>query len=279
LKLLILLITGILSFETDNAQAQVFQDSLAQFSYFLYGSTVLNKQNPETKVQGKQGTGFFIKKDERIYFVTAKHAVTKHLNKGDHRNEFPENYNVYSHYSDQFNFVPLPPVWINHDQKIKEGLNSADIFTHDVTDKLYGFPISIVNLTNKKSDFIATKKEYGQIRIFGFPENMNRIQDGIIQITPPYLFTSENFTIAENFINQIGNERGIDSFRYEIQIKDLRINYGLAGFSGAPVFIQIGQINKWEFIGIAVAINPLRNSIYVAKSDLIATEILRNNAE
>jgi len=240
LKLILLLITGILSFKTDKVQAQVFQDSLAQFSYFLYGNTVLNKQNPVTKVQGKQGTGFFIKKDERIYFVTAKHAVTNHLNEGDHRNEFPESYNVYSHYSDQFNFIPLPPVWINHMQKIKEGLNSADIFTHDVTDKLSGFPISIVDLTNNNTDFIANK-EYSQIRFFGFPENMNRIKDGIIQITPPYLFTSKNFTIAENFINQIGNERGIDSFRYEIQIKDSRVTYGFAGFSGAPVFIQSRQ--------------------------------------
>ena len=218
-----------MSFETDNAQGQVFQDSLAQFSYFLYGNTVLNKQNPVTKVQGKQGTGFFIKKDERIYFVTAKHAVTNHLNEGDQRNEFPENYNVYSHYSDQFNFIPLPPVWINDKQKIKEGLNSADIFTHDVTDKLDGFPISIVDLTNNNTDFIA-KKEYSQIRFFGFPENMNKVQDGVIQITPPYLFSSKNFTIAENFINQIANERGIDSFRYEIQIKDSRVNYGFAGF-------------------------------------------------
>jgi hypothetical protein len=127
-------------------------------------------------------------------------------------------------------------------------------------------------LTNNNTDVIATKKEYNQIRLFGFPENMNKVQDGIIQITPPYLFTSRNFTIAENFINQIENERGIDSFRYEIQIKDSKVNYGFAGFSGAPVFIQSRQTNKWEFLGIAVAINQLRNSIYVAKSDLILSE-------
>jgi hypothetical protein len=52
----------ILSFTSIKAQPQVFQDSLAQFSYLLFGSSVLNKENQATKVQGRQATGFFYKK-------------------------------------------------------------------------------------------------------------------------------------------------------------------------------------------------------------------------
>jgi len=47
----------------------------------------------------------------------------------------------------------------------------------------------------------------------------------------------------------------------------------LAGFSGAPVFIQIGESNKWELLGILVAINEIRNSIYVLKGNRILREI------
>jgi hypothetical protein len=266
-----LLLLSLILFQNSQGQPKVFQDSLAQFSYLLYGSTVLNKENQTTKVQGSQATGFFIKKSERTYFVTARHAVTNFIDKAAKRNEFPENYNVYSHYSDPFNFIPIPPFWVTDKSKIKVGLKSPDIFVYEVTDKLNDFPISIVDLDDKHSDFTSANSRYAEIRLCGFPENMNRIENERIQISPPYMFTTKNFIITENFINQIGNERGIDSFRYEIQIKDWRVNLGLAGFSGAPVFIKSRE-GKWEFLGILVAINQIRNSIYVAKRNWILAE-------
>jgi hypothetical protein len=272
-KITFLLLPLIFSFIIGKGQPQVFQDSLAQFSYLLFGSTVLNKENRPKKVLGKLATGFFIKKDERIYFVTAKHAITNHLNGGEQRNDFPENYNVYSHYSDQFNFLPMSAVWMSDSSKIKERLNDADIFTCQGTVKLNGFAISTGSLPKDPKGFIRSKSGYGEIRFFGFPEKMNKIENGIIQIAPPYLFTTKNFTIAQNFINQIGNEIGIDSLRYEVQIKDSKVTFALGGFSGAPVFIRTGQENKWEFLGVLVAINQIRNSIYIVKRDMVVREI------
>lgn len=269
MKLILLFFFITFSFFIPKGHSQVFQDSLAQFSYMLYGSTALNKQNQPTKVQGRQATGVFIKRNERIYFVTAKHAVTNHITENEKKNEFPENYNVYSHYSDPFNFIPVPPILVSDKVKIKEGLRSSDIFSYEVTNKLNGFPISILRLPENHTDFIPISKEPAEIRFFGFPGNMNRVLNEVIQVTPPYLFSTKKFTISENFINQIGNEIGIDSFRYEIQIKDSRVNSGLSGFSGAPVFIRTGSTNEWEFLGILVGINPLKNSIYVVKRDRI----------
>ena len=274
MRFILLLLLPILFDLSGKAQPKVFQDSLAQFSYLLFGSTVLNKESNSTKVQGRQGTGFFIKKHKRIYFVTARHAVTNHVIDGEKRNDFPENYNVYSHYSDPFNFIPVPAEWFPGNSKIKDALNTSDVFTYDVTDHLNSMPISYIDLPGNLKPFKASKSGYGEIRFFGFPEKMNRVENGIIQISPPYLFTSKNFSLTQNFLNQIGNEIGIDSFRYEIQIKDSKVSSGLAGFSGSPVFIQTDQTNKWEFLGIAVAINPIRNSIYVVKREIILMQIL-----
>ena len=64
--------------------------------------------------------------------------------------------------------------------------------------------------------------------------------------------------------------------RYEVQIKDQKINSGLAGFSGSPVFVQNKSSLKCVFMGIIVAANELRNSIYVVKKDEIIREILKN---
>ena len=254
-------------------QPKAFQDSLAQFSYLLYGSTVLNKESSTTKVMAKQSTGFFLEVNKRIYFVTASHAVTNYLKVKANKNEFPESYNVYSHYSEEFNFNTVPAVWMSNSLKIKQGLNYADVFTYEVTDKLNRFPASIVSLPNDRENFITSKKEYGEIRIFGFPAKMNKIQNDIIEIAPPYLFSTKNFKLSENFINQIEEETGIDSVRYEIQIKDSRVSPALGGFSGAPVFIQNKPANRWEFLGILTAINPIRNSIYVVKKDKVIDAI------
>jgi hypothetical protein len=88
------------------------------------------------------------------------------------------------------------------------------------------------------------------------------------------LYTTKNFTVSENFINQIGIERGIDPLRYEIQVKDSRVNSGLAGFSGPPVFIKSKE-GKWEFLGILVAINQIRNCVYVVKRRSILEDTIQ----
>jgi hypothetical protein len=88
------------------------------------------------------------------------------------------------------------------------------------------------------------------------------------------LFSTKNFIIGINFINQVGNEKGIDSLRYEIQIKDSKISSAFGGFSGSPVFIRDSQ-GKWDFLGILVAINQIRNSIYVVKRDRVIKEITK----
>lgn len=72
---------------------------------------------------------------------------------------------------------------------------------------------------------------------------------------------------------------GIDYLRYEVQIKDQKINSGLAGFSGSPVFIQNKNSLKWLFMGIIVAVNEFKNSIYVVKKDEIIREILKMRQE
>lgn len=273
MKFIFLFLLVIFSFKSSKAQPRVFQDSLAQFSYLLFGSTVLNKGTQPTKVHGRQGTGFFIKKNERIYFVTAKHTVTNRLSKYQLRSEFPAHYNIYSHYSDRFNFIPLPAVW--RSDSTAEGLNSTDVFIRDITGQLKDFPVKPITLPkNNPTGSLDSQNTYDEIHLFGFPEKMNRIENGIIQIAPPYLFSTKNFIIGINFINQIGNEKGIDSLRYEIQIKDSKVSSAFGGFSGSPVFIRDSH-GKWVFLGILVAINQIRNSIYVVKRDRVIKEITK----
>jgi hypothetical protein len=92
--------------------------------------------------------------------------VTNHLNDGEKRNDFPKNYNIYSHYSDPFNFIPVPAEWFVGNSK-KDRLNTSDVFTYDVTEHLNGMSISIIDLPSNHIAFTGSKSGYGEIRFFG----------------------------------------------------------------------------------------------------------------
>lgn len=237
-------------------QPIVYHDSLSQYSYLLFGSTLLNANHKSTIPIGKQGTGFFVRIDSSIYFITAKHNIANYLKKDDHKKDFPDSLNVYTHYSDPFNYITIPAGWISDSIRINEGLKDPDVFCYDVTNSIKSLKLNSIEIPLLENDFSPGKANFNKIWIFGFPEIKNKIIGEVIQLTPPYRFESNNFHVSENFPNQIGNDRGIDYLNYEVQIKDAIITSGFAGFSGSPVFIQNGNSLKWQFMGIIVAAYP-----------------------
>ncbi|MGN6298299.1 MAG: hypothetical protein ACTHM7_16025 [Ginsengibacter sp.] len=248
-------------------QQEPLQDSLGQYSYLVYGSTELSHPKNATIVRGQQATGFFIKKDNRLYFITAKHAVTNYVANGDSRNNYPDSFNVYAHYDDPFHFVSIPAIWSTATAALKGGLIDSDVFCYQVTHKLNGMHVRAIEFTEQGRSLVSSRNNYDKIRILGFPVQMNKIERNVIQITPPYRFETSNFKISESFLNRIGNDVGVDSVRYEIEIKDFKITSAFGGFSGAPVFIENKVTNKWELMGVLVGINPLRNAVYVTNKD------------
>jgi hypothetical protein len=254
-------------FGTIQAQQKPLQDSLAQNSYLVYGSTELNRPKNATIVRGQQATGFFIKKNGHIYFITAKHAVTNYVANGDSRNNYPDSFNVYAHYDDPFHFVSIPAIWSTASATLKGGLVDSDVFCYPVTHKLTGMNVRAIEFPEQARGLVSSQNNYDKLRIFGFPVQMNKIEGNVIQITPPYRFETNNFKISENFLNRIGKDVGVDSVRYEIEIKDTRITSAFGGFSGAPVFIENKITSKWELMGVLVGINPRRNAVYITKKD------------
>lgn len=258
-------------------QPIVYHDSLSQYSYLLFGSTLLNADHKSTIPTGKQGTGFFVKIDSSVYFVTAKHTITNYLKNDDLKKDFPDSLNVYSHYSDPFNYITIPAGWVSDSIRSNEGLKDPDMFAYDVTNSMKILKPDAIEISLLENDFAPGKANFNKIWILGFPQIKNKIIGEVIQITPPYRFESKSFHVSENFPNQIGNDRGIDYLNYEVLIKDAIINSGFAGFSGSPVFIQNGDSLKWQFMGIIVATNQIRNSIYVVKKDVVIRQILKEH--
>lgn len=237
------------------------QDSLAQYSYLVYGSTEFNSTKAKV-VRGQQATGFFLKARGHIYFITAKHAVTNYVKAGDSKVNYPDSFHVYAHYDDPFHYLSIPAIWSTDAASLKGGLKDPDQVCLDVTGKLKDMRVSAVQWSSVNNDF-ETSQNYRRIHLFGFPVKMNQIEGNVIQISPPYRFETSHFHIAENFLNQIGKDVGIDSARYEVRVTDTRITQAFGGFSGAPVFIQ--SEGKWKLLGTLVGINPLRNAVYVVR--------------
>ena len=71
------------------SQSVVYNDSLSQYSYLLFGSTLLNADNNSTRPIGEQGTGFFVRIDSSVYLITAKHTIVNYLKNNDYKKDFP----------------------------------------------------------------------------------------------------------------------------------------------------------------------------------------------
>lgn len=276
MKKLLIFLFSVLFFFQVKSQSKIYHDSLSEYSYLLFSSTLLNTSpDKSANSPGRQATGFFVKVDSLIFFVTAKHAVENDYINDSDKNNFPDSLNIYSHYSDPFNDITIPTFRNNAKNYDKEGLNNVDVYCFDVTDLVKGFRLNAFEITQLQNDFTPANYNFNKIKLFGFPESKNIIKVETIQITPPYRFQTNKFIISESFLNQIGNDRGIDYVNYEIRLLDTKVDSELAGFSGSPIFIQNSQTNKWEFLGILVAINPIRNSIYVVKRDEVIRRILK----
>lgn len=251
----------------------LYQDSLGRFSYLIFGSTLLNTNNKSTIPINKQGTGFFVRLDSLIYFITAKHTVANYLKNNDRKNDFPESLNVYSHYSDPFNYITIPAYWNSESNRKKEALKDVDVFVYDVSGLINNIRIDAIEISHHINDLAPSNGNFKKLRILGFPEIKNKIIAEVIQLTPPYRFESNSFYVSENFLNKIGSDIGIDYLNYEVLIKDATITSAFAGFSGSPVFIQNNNA-EWLFMGMIVAVNQIKNSIYVVKRDVIIRQIL-----
>jgi V8-like Glu-specific endopeptidase len=220
-----------------NAFSQNDTDSLSKYSYLITGDHIHNGSIANS------GTCFFIRKNSRIFLVTAKHVVSGC--QGANKDSFYNKALILS-IKDS---TGIPKYFTTIDiSKIADTCScvdsTGDIIAFEFVNKFSNMLLSVEN-------FIMPKfKNTGDVNIYGFPGyKINGVSDSAFR----------SFKTSHIYINRKETVFGIGNYRDSEKFDStalLMINKNLVtdrdtmqGFSGSPVFIKELNSNRIRVIG------------------------------
>lgn len=219
------------------SQKTIERDSLYKYSYFIYGD------NSSTSIE--KGTGFFIKKNHKIYLVTANHVLTGwNVFKKYKEVPYPDTMYVrlYNKITLQPDFIPIPIVDFKARNYGFYLFEKPDICFYELKIPDYDIVYSVEKLVEKYQD----KIEVDELIVYGFPIVDSRITKfDLIRLAPEKgigkIHTDKNDSGMFKWDNTY-----LDTINY-IGTASLNQRIG-PGDSGAPVFLQSKNSKHKEII-------------------------------
>ena len=219
------------------SEAQIPADSLEKYSYPIIGV------NSYVFV----GTCFFIKNDNKLFLITAKHIILGCDSANKKIEPYPNNFII--------GCAAKPENSINIDVKAYQKSHECDgldIYVYPVDDKYY-------NLYNSVEKFlIPSLDKWKTIEVFAYPKSTynTKSEDLII----PDKAEHENIPEQSfDFEPDRDKDDKIDTLHGKITIPS-KVNIR-HGYSGAPLFLQDKISGTWRLFGVMVAgENPKRDS-------------------
>ncbi len=207
-----------------------YADSLNKYSYNLYGSKAVGKG-------GYLCSGFFIRTNKSIYFITAKHCMGCDKDKGKVDEGYPDTMFI------NLNGIIEYPIDI---RVIKDTVkcDSLDFFVIKI-DSTYSPYINSLELNvPNRFDF-----NISEIKLIGYPPEAYKTKEGVryvLDVTAQtQLFKNGDFhfniknTYFDIYLNKI-----VEVFLSNEIIKN--IEFG--GYSGSPFYVKLSD-NKWYLLG------------------------------
>lgn len=224
------------------------RDELKKYSYLISGDTVL----PGSINAHVQGTGFFVKKKKKIFFVCAKHTLSGCNNDNVKDPRTPEVMNI---------LLADRSIAINV-KTLKETANclpvqlEPDVYAVPINEnEIKGSSINFINIEENipKINIEEEPKKYSEIVFYGFPDKQNGLTT----------FSAMNVMVFTNNPMEYQGKWYTDSINYSVAIEGTSVA-GTEGFSGSPVFLA-SEEKSFVFIGILVGKNEKANGFYITK--------------
>ena len=244
---------------TTTAEAQGGRDSLAKYSYMIYGSYHNGKDSVTVT-----GTVFFIKKGAKTYLVSAKHVLSGwDVKNGSKSSHYPDIMYIRLKKDGQTHFCPVDI------QQVKKKSNGGFYYTDSdvvVMEFKEAGNYDINSIENMVSKEIPSKAQ--KVSVHGFPvhDASNYRYRGFSSMTASIASNPEEVVYYKD------TETGI-------MVKDT-INYAImpnadvkSGFSGAPVFVF--RNGAWVFGGLVSMYFQSDNYVTVVKPSIILKQINR----
>lgn len=263
----IVTVTILLSFYL-NAYPQDNSDSLRKYTYFIMGFKI--DRSTDSILGMVEGSAFFLKKSEKMFFVTAKHVLHGFNNYCQKLPNSPDTLTILMH-DKNGKAIFSNPLLIDI-RKIKDTstcepcTTMPDYILYEVKDyKKY----NIFSIENFKP--FCLPKNTGDLVIYGFPStNTHDTTTGKMIIRGASKLMTTRYSIGSemDFVDKDGTLK-TSSINYVVNTKDFIVGPNLKGFSGSPAFIMDKNSLSYKFIGIFAATEKIENSLVIVKSYFI----------
>jgi len=223
--------------------SKMHNHELKEYSYLVNGDINLGNA-----IGHAQGTGFFIERNGKVFFVTSKHTLSGCNDQNMKDERYPNQMNINLN-NDSITINTSP---IKDSAKCLPIVVDPDIIAHPLTDveqKKEG--INIIN------EFEGEKPENSnELVIWGFPNNSTKIES----------FVSQDFiSLTSLDVTLDGQNYFKDEIHYCITVNDKKINEEMVGFSGSPVFLKNMTSGKFILIGVLCGTNIPANGMYIVQ--------------
>lgn len=212
-------------------------DSLKKYSYYLMGYLPT-----DTGIISGGGTGFFIKRNNELFLITAKHVLSgcDGFKKPD---KYPDVFNAVE--KDKDLVIPFSTYLVRDTALCLPFHQDPDIIAIKIDKKWYNSVNSVEGYNSPP--FLKLEST----EIFGFPS---------IDMTTPFGFmalkSASHIHLPKKDIYKqaVDSATGkiLDSINYRIFSKTVAFNLDQRGYSGSPVFVKDYKSKKWRIAGVAV---------------------------
>lgn len=219
------------TFQSFCQDTQLPADSLSKYSYSILGFS----NNPNADF----GTCFFINHNNNLFLVTAKHTLYNcdTLTK----KEYP---------AFKFGIVFIPDPFNTIQFSVPQTIDTCFGFERDTDLLVLKVDKRFFKDVNTVDNFILPPfSKLGEMQIFG--QGM-RADSSFFVFDKQHSIHLPRNTFKIYTSMPILNNKFIDSVHYIIDMKKLRIDNWLKGFSGSPAFLQDDETKKWRLCGVLV---------------------------
>jgi len=207
-------------------------DSLQKYSYQLLGFSINNKT-----ITPVGGSGFFIRNNDRLFFLTANHVISGCRNIPN----FPGEMKIVIKDIERDNYT-LQPI------AIKNALKSIPCDSINNIPDYNLFEIDDYNNNNILSIekfLLPPFKEVSQVQFHGFPSVATNPGSVFIPVSSLY------YNISVGQITTPIYYDIVQDFNYLISVENLADS--IDGFSGSPVFLKDKKSDKKRVVGLLSA--------------------------
>ncbi len=239
-------------------------DALEKYSYKLAGFLLPSQEDSIVSVIS--GTGFFIKKENQLFLITAKHVITGCENDAKPL-VHPSNITIWS---------PINGIIGNLDISLIKDTSICLPFQDDPDVIAIKVNNEWRNSVNVVDEFIMPVfKVVGNTEIFGYPAS------AMFQSSYPRFVPPSNIHLSKKsyqYVQMVDSASGkvVDSINYWIFSKDVIFDKSGQGYSGSPVFVEDIKTKKWRVAGVAVGWGLVQSGetfLYVTRIDYVLEKI------